>query len=110
MDEGTSIVALSVSSSSTAWSFASASPGLTSTRRTSPVVMFSPSSGRVNSVTACTQIVEVHPPQWTQRTQRFNPECYSTDPLCPSCDLWWMAVANNLYLDFMNSRDFPSPD
>ena len=50
-DDGTSIVALSVSSSRTGWSLASVSPALTSTRRTSPAAMFSPSSGSVKSVT-----------------------------------------------------------
>src|SRR5688500_3822542 len=48
--EGTSIVALSVSSSRTGWSLASVSPGFTSTRTTSPAVTFSPSSGILNSV------------------------------------------------------------
>ncbi len=48
---GTSIVALSVSSSSTGWSFFSASPALTRTRTTSPALTFSPSSGILNSAT-----------------------------------------------------------
>ncbi len=47
--EGTSIVALSVSSSRTGWSFAIASPGFTRMRTTSPAVTFSPSSGRMKS-------------------------------------------------------------
>src|SRR5262245_36344020 len=50
-DEGTSTVALSVSNSTTGWSFSIVSPTFTSTRRTSPVVTFSPSSGTLNSVT-----------------------------------------------------------
>src|SRR5690349_11816429 len=50
-DDGTSIVALSVSSSSTGCSFLIVSPTLTSTRVTSPVATFSPSSGTLNSVT-----------------------------------------------------------
>src|SRR4051812_43334483 len=49
-DEGTSMVALSVSSSSTAWSRCTVSPAWTSTRTMSPDSMFSPSSGSVNSV------------------------------------------------------------
>src|SRR5229473_6432997 len=49
-DEGTSIVALSVSSSRTDCSFATVSPGLTRTRSTSPLVTFSPSSGSLKSV------------------------------------------------------------
>ena len=53
IDEGTSIVALSVSSSMTAWSLAIVSPGLTSTRTTSPAAMFSPSSGSFKSVMKC---------------------------------------------------------
>src|SRR5262245_13579118 len=50
-DEGTSTVALSVSNSTTGCSFSIVSPTFTSTRRTSPVVTFSPSSGTLNSVT-----------------------------------------------------------
>ena len=49
--DGTSMVALSVSSSSTGWSFFSASPGFTSTRTTSPPATFSPSSGMTKSAT-----------------------------------------------------------
>src|SRR5262249_54469218 len=49
-DDGTSIVALSVSSSRTAWSFAIVSPGETSTRTTSPAVTLSPSSRSVKAV------------------------------------------------------------
>src|SRR5438093_4866261 len=45
------MVALSVSSSITGWSLAIVSPGLTRIRRTSPLAMFSPSSGSVKSVT-----------------------------------------------------------
>ncbi len=52
-DDGTSIVALSVSSSRTGWSFLIASPGFTITRRTSPPSMFSPSSGNFMSVASC---------------------------------------------------------
>ena len=50
-DEGTSMVALSVSSSRTGCSLRCVSPALTSTRRTSPAATFSPSSGSVKSVT-----------------------------------------------------------
>jgi hypothetical protein len=50
-DDGTSIVALSVSSSMTGCSFLTVSPTLTSTLATSPEATFSPSSGTLNSVT-----------------------------------------------------------
>ena len=50
-DEGTSIVALSVSSSMTGCSILTVSPTLTSTLATSPEATFSPSSGTLNSVT-----------------------------------------------------------
>src|SRR5688572_13183583 len=49
MLDGTSIVALSVSSSRRGWSFSIRSPTLTRTRTTSPFSTFSPSSGSVNS-------------------------------------------------------------
>ena len=54
--EGTSMVALSVSSSRIGWSLTTVSPGLTSTRTTSPDVTFSPSSGILNSVGMCRQL------------------------------------------------------
>src|SRR4026207_2265831 len=44
------MVALSVSSSRTDWSFSIVSPALTRTRRTAPAEMVSPSSGSVKSV------------------------------------------------------------
>src|SRR5262245_25018685 len=50
-EDGTSIVALSVSSSRTGCSCLIVSPTLTSTRVTSPVATFSPNSGTLNSVT-----------------------------------------------------------
>src|SRR6185503_12441418 len=50
-DDGTSIVALSVSSSMTGCSILTVSPTLTSTLATSPEATFSPSSGTLNSVT-----------------------------------------------------------
>jgi hypothetical protein len=49
-DEGTSTTALSVSSSITVSPSAIAAPGLTSKRTRSPLSMFSPSSGSLNSV------------------------------------------------------------
>ena len=49
-DEGTSIVALSVSSSRIGWSLVTVSPVLTRMRSTSPAAMFSPSSGSVKSI------------------------------------------------------------
>src|SRR5262249_55448909 len=45
----------SVSSSRTGWSCAIVSPGLTRTRRTSPAVTFSPSSGSLKSITRSLQ-------------------------------------------------------
>src|SRR5579875_903437 len=48
--EGTSMVALSVSSSNTGWSWLTASPTETKILTKSPDLMFSPSSGSLNSV------------------------------------------------------------
>jgi len=49
-DEGTSTTALSVSSSMTGWPSVTLAPGLISRRTRSPLSMFSPSSGSLNSV------------------------------------------------------------
>ena len=50
IEEGTSITALSVSSSMTGWSSTSVSPTATSTLTTSPFSIFSPKSGSANSI------------------------------------------------------------
>src|SRR5712692_7863534 len=50
-DDGTSITALSVSSSITAWPSVTLAPGEIISRTRSPWSMFSPSSGSLNSVT-----------------------------------------------------------
>ena len=65
-DEGTSIVALSVSSSRTGWSIAIVSPTLTSTRVTSPPATFSPSSGTLNSVNLSTPVFGLRSTGWTE--------------------------------------------
>src|SRR5439155_19932159 len=65
-EDGTSMVALSVSSSRTVWSLVRVSPGLTRTRSTSPAVTFSPSSGSLKSVT---KSLSTQRTRWTQRTK-----------------------------------------
>jgi hypothetical protein len=50
-DEGTSMTALSVSSSITGWPSFTSAPGAIIRRTKSPCSMFSPSSGSLNSVT-----------------------------------------------------------
>src|SRR6185503_10989945 len=62
-EDGTSIVALSVSSSSTGCSRAIVSPTFTSTLVTSPVATFSPSSGTLNSVIQSVGRVISDPPR-----------------------------------------------
>src|SRR5262245_25816522 len=76
-DDGTSIVALSVSSSTTGWSRAMVSPTLTSTRVTSPEATFSPSSGILNSVTLAPPAVWCHdtPRHRGTETKPDKPHC-----------------------------------
>src|SRR6202042_1061546 len=56
--EGTSTTALSVSSSMTGWPSETLAPGAIISRTRSPELMFSPSSGSLNSLAEVDEIVE----------------------------------------------------
>jgi len=58
-DDGTSTTALSVSSSITGWPSLISAPGEIIRRTSSPWSMFSPSSGSLNSVNACSLLIFV---------------------------------------------------
>ena len=69
IDEGTSTTALSVSSSITGWPSVMVAPGEIIRRTSSPWSMFSPSSGSLNSVNACS----LHSPQRLRRHYKIDP-------------------------------------